>query len=310
MIHCLSLSGLSSSYLAKTPNPNSISASPNPPLFIKFRTSYHQNLRYLKHIGVIDSKTKSNKLPLPDTVDQILVSVEFLKSKGFSDADFARLAFLCPQLFSSDFDPTDIAPVFDFLTTELQASVEESCGLVVKCPQILFSDVEFCLRPTLNYLKQLGLEKLNVPSTLNAHLLNTRVEKLRAKIKFLKSLGFSYEEAKRVCARLPAIFGYSIENNLRPKFHYLVEEMERSVEELKEFPQYFAFSLDKRIAPRHMHLRQRNVKVQLHKMLLLSDTSFYKKWNKTLAEGPDADEPAQSQRQGNQMRRRQVGLGN
>ncbi|KAK1369515.1 hypothetical protein POM88_035607 [Heracleum sosnowskyi] len=115
------------------------------------------------------------------------------------------------------------------------ASVEQSCFVVLRCPGILESNVEFCLQPTLVYLRILGLEKLNSPTTLNAHLLNTRVEKLE-------------------------------------------EKMKRSIEEVKDFPQYFAFSLSRRIAPRHFHLKERNVKVKLNRMLLWSDNRFYTKW--------------------------------
>ncbi|KAK9942354.1 hypothetical protein M0R45_008024 [Rubus argutus] len=260
------------SLISHPPNPN-----PNPH-FIKFRTSYRENLRYLKTLRVIHPDTKPNKLPLPDAADHILATVDFLKSKGFSDSDFQRLAFLSPNLFSSNFDPADVAPVFDFLAGELSASAEESCGLILRCPDLLFSDVEFCLRPTLHFLKQLGVEKLSSPTNLNAHLLNTRVEKLRGKMRFLMSLGFTYQEAAKVCERLPAIFGYSVEGNLRPKYEYLVEEMERSVEELVKFPQYFGFSLEKRIAPRHLHLKERNVRIPLNRMLLWSDHRFYAKW--------------------------------
>lgn len=119
---------------------------------------------------------------------------------------------------------------------------------------------------------------MNLPSNLNAHLLNTRVEKLRRKIRFLQSIGFSYEEAANACARVPAIFGYGFESNLLPKFEYLVKEMKRSVEELKGFPQYFGFSLEKRIIPRHLHLKQRNVQIPLNRMLMWGDEKFYAKW--------------------------------
>ncbi|KAA8545966.1 hypothetical protein F0562_020583 [Nyssa sinensis] len=262
----------------KNPNPHSPSSSPHPPLLLKFRTSHRENLRYLKTLGIIDPETKTHRTPSPKTLDQILSTVNFLKSKGFSEADFPRLAFLCPKLFSPEFNPTDIEPVFDFLTIDLAASAAESRGIILRCPRILLSDVEFCLRPTLLYLRELGLQKLNSPTNLNAHLLNTRIGRLQEKIKFLQSVGFSYEEAARVCARLPAIFGYSMEHNLRPKFEYLMREMKRSVEELKEFPQYFAFSLEKRIAPRHLHLKQRNVQLPLKRMLLWGDQKFYAKW--------------------------------
>ena len=128
------------------------------------------------------------------------------------------------------------------------------------------------------YLRELCVEKLNEPNKQNAFLLNTRVEKLRDKIRFLRSIGLRYEEAATFCARMPAIFGYNIDDNLRPKYNFLVEEMERSLEELKEFPQYFGFSLHKKIAPRHWHLKQRNVRIKLNRMLLWGDEKFYSKW--------------------------------
>jgi mTERF domain-containing protein len=56
--------------------------------------------------------------------------------------------------------------------------------------------------------------------------------------------------------------------------------MKRSLDELKEFPQYFAFSLEKKIMPRHLHLKRRNVKIKLNRMLLWSDGRFYGKWKR------------------------------
>ncbi|OAY29478.1 hypothetical protein MANES_15G148100v8 [Manihot esculenta] len=258
MLHSLSLTALSSISPSKTLNsitlssssPSSSSASLHSPLYLRFRTNNHENLRYLKAIGVIDPNTKPHLLPSPDAITQMLSTIDFFKSKGFHDTDFSRLAYISPQLFSYDFDLTDVEPVFQFLATDLQASVEESKGVA----------------------------KLNVASKLNANLLNIREERLRSKVKFLKSIGLSHKEAASFCARIPAIFGYSIENNLRPKLEYLLEEMERSMEELKEFPQYFGFSLKKRIVPRHLHLKKRNVRIKLNRMLMWSDERFYAKW--------------------------------
>lgn len=285
MLHSLCLSAsLPSTTSSSSPVsfPKSLNSqappSQNPTLYIKFRTSHRENVRYLRTLGIIDPKARPHSIPSPEAVDRLISRVDFLKSKGLSDSDFPRIAFLCPQLFSPDFDLDETEPVFEFLATDLSASAQESCGLVTRHPQILFSNVEYCLKPTLEYLRQLGVEKLNVPTTLNAHLLDTRVEKLRAKIRFLRSIGLTYQESATVCTRLPALFGYSIEENLRPKYEYLVEEMERSLEELKAFPQYFGFSLRRRIAPRHLHLKQRNVSVPLNRMLMWSDERFYAKW--------------------------------
>jgi mTERF domain-containing protein len=54
--------------------------------------------------------------------------------------------------------------------------------------------------------------------------------------------------------------------------------MERDLEELKKFPQYFGFSLEKRIVPRHLHLKERGVRIPLNRMLMWSDDKFYAKW--------------------------------
>ncbi|XP_068655231.1 transcription termination factor MTEF1, chloroplastic-like [Aristolochia californica] len=214
--------------------------------------------------------------PPSESVNRLVYVVNFLKTKGLSETHFPHLSFLCPGIFHSDTD--GIESVFTFSSQELGASPEESCGLIYRCPKILLNNVELCLWPTLHFLLSLGVKKLNSANTLNAHLINTHVEKLEEKIWFLESLGFTEQESTTVCARLPAIFGYSVENNLTPKLEYLVMEMEWTLEELKAFLQYFAFSLTKQIVSRHMHLKERGVKVQLDRMLVWSDQRFYTKW--------------------------------
>lgn len=117
-----------------------------------------------------------------------------------------------------------------------------------------------------------------MPTNLNAHLLTTPVDKLTSKVEFLEGWGLNREDASKICARCPAIFGYSVENNLRPKVEYLVYKMKRSIEEVKKFPQYFGFSLEERIVPRYLYLEQRKVRVPLRNMLAWSDEKFYAKW--------------------------------
>ncbi|CAN8269053.1 unnamed protein product [Cochlearia groenlandica] len=256
---------------------SSSSSSSSRPLYLKFETSGRESLRYLSSLGVIPQNPRF--APPAENLQFLLSAVKFLKSRGISDEDFPRLVFLCPQLFSPTSDIAKLDAVFDFLTVDLKASAAESRGLVVNCPNILLSDVDHCLRPTLLYLQELGLRNLNRGSKTNAHVLNTRVEKLRAKMRFLKSIGFVHEEAARVCGRVPAIFGYSVEDNLRPKFEFLVYDMEREIDELKKFPQYFAYSLEKRIKPRHWLLKKKSVRLSLCRMLMWGDQKFYSKWN-------------------------------
>ncbi|AES80505.1 putative transcription regulator mTERF family [Medicago truncatula] len=253
---------------------------PNRNGYIKFRTTYNENLHYLKALTIINPNTKPNNLPHPDTINHILTIITFLKSHSFTEADIPRLVHHSPHLFTTSISPTSLSPVFTFLASDLLASVEDSHGLILRCPNLLFTDVNHILKPTLHFLREeVGVSNLNRPTNRNAHLLNTRVEKMRMRVRFLEEVvGFTYEEARNVCARLPAILGYDVENNLWPKFVYLVKEMEREVEELKKFPQFFGFSLDKRIVPRHLHLKERGVRIPLNRMLMWGDEKFYAKW--------------------------------
>lgn len=70
------------------------------------------------------------------------------------------------------------------------------------------------------------------------------------------------------------MFTFSVENNFIPKFEYFSEEIKGKLEELKEFPQYFAFSLENRIKPRHMEIIQSGVAMALPTMLKSTDEEF------------------------------------
>ncbi|PKA50380.1 hypothetical protein AXF42_Ash013469 [Apostasia shenzhenica] len=255
--------------LCSSQNPKSPSS--NPPLILRFRTSPRQIAQYLKTLGIRASPHS------PESLDWILSAVNYLKSKGFSDEHFPRLSSLCPRIFTADID-RNLAPFFAFVANDLAATPEQARDMIIRCPEILTTNVEFRLRPTLFFLRELGIKNLNLPSNLNANLLNTPVDKLASRIRFLECLGLSYEESTGICARFPTIFRYSEGNNLKPKFEYLVYEMGRSVEEVKRFPQYFGFDLKKRIAPRHSHLKQRNVQIPLNWMLPPTDKKFYARW--------------------------------
>ncbi|KHN40536.1 hypothetical protein glysoja_001034 [Glycine soja] len=239
--------------------------SPNSSGYIKFRTRYRENLRYLRALTIIDPKTKPEDLPLPNDVDHIIDTLTFLKSHSFSDADIPRLKFLTPELFTTAVVPSDVSAVFRFLAASPPRNPSPATSSS-DAPNSSSHTSTSASDPRSNF------------SGRNAHLLNTRVDKLHAKVEFLQELGFSYEEAVRACARLPAIFGYDVENNLWPKFVYLVKEMERDLEDLKRFPQYFGFSLKERIVPRHLHLKKRGVRIPLNRMLMWADPKFYAKW--------------------------------
>lgn len=75
--------------------------------------------------------------------------------------------------------------------------------------------------------------------------------------------------------RLPGLLTYSVENNFKPKVEYFVTEMNGDLNELKRFPQFFAFSLEGRIKRRHRLLVEHGVSsMPLRDMLIVSDGEF------------------------------------
>lgn len=97
---------------------------------------------------------------------------------------------------------------------------------------------------------------------------------LLPKIEYLQSLGLSYEEVVTMVLRSPGLLTLSIQNNLVPKVEYFLGEMKGDVFELKRFPQYFSFSLEAKIKPRHRLLVEHGLWLPLSAMLKVSDGEF------------------------------------
>lgn len=74
--------------------------------------------------------------------------------------------------------------------------------------------------------------------------------------------------------RFPQLFNYSIAENYEPKLNYLMVEMGRDVREILEFPQYFSFSLENRIKPRHQACAAKGVRFPLPVMLKTNEAGF------------------------------------
>lgn len=181
---------------------------------------------------------------------------------------------MCPQILTSDIK-SDLIPVFNFLFHDLRVPETNFRSVINKCPRLLASSVRDQLKPALFYLQRLGFRDLKALAYQDPILLVSSVENtLIPKLDYLGELGFSRNDTVGMVLRCPTLFTFSIENNFKPKFEYFDKEMGGRLEELKEFPGYFAFSLEKRIKPRHMEVVQSGVKVPLPLMLKSTDEDF------------------------------------
>ncbi|KAF7842895.1 transcription termination factor MTEF1, chloroplastic [Senna tora] len=246
------------------------------PTHTKLSLDFKEKILCLEIMGVDAGKALSqNPLLRNVSMESIHSIISFLHSKGIQEKDLPRILGMCPKILTSNIK-SDLNPVFDFLSQDLKVPDHSFRRVINKCPRLLTSSVQDQLKPALVYLQRLGLRDLSALAYQDSVLLVSSVERtLIPKLKYLEGLGFSKEETRDMVLRCPALLTFSIENNYVPKFEYFCGEMGRKLEELKEFPQYFAFSLENRIKPRHMEVVQSGIShMPLAVMLKSTDEEF------------------------------------
>ncbi|XP_050373190.1 transcription termination factor MTEF1, chloroplastic [Argentina anserina] len=248
-----------------SPNYPSLSSSPG----LQFR----EKLIYLEtHLHANPQKALEKN---PDFRSCPLSSVQSvvhcLSSMGIERAAMGRILDMHPQLLTLD-PHLHLYPVFDFLLHDAAIPFPNIRTSVVRCPRLLVCDVASQLRPALRFLLRLGFKRVTAQTTV---LLVSSVKgTLQPKVDYLRSLGLSQKEVENMVVRSPALLTLSIKNNLMPKVEFLVGEMGKDVKEVKKFPQYFSFSLEGKIKPRHRLLVEHGFSLPLREMLRVSDGEF------------------------------------
>uniref|UniRef100_A0A7N0T7C0 Uncharacterized protein n=1 Tax=Kalanchoe fedtschenkoi TaxID=63787 RepID=A0A7N0T7C0_KALFE len=261
-----------------TPKPKSLLQ--NHPLYATTHTnltpSFKEKILCLEIMGVDSGKALSqNPSLLTASLHSIHSVISFLQSKGIQQKDMPRILGMCPKVLTCSIT-SDLIPVFNFLAQDLRVPESNFRGVINKCPRLLVSCVKNQLKPALLYLRRLGFKDLEALTYQDPVLLVSSVEKtLVPKLVYLvEQGGFSRSDAVGMVLRCPALFTFSVENNFKPKLEYFHSVMKGDMTELREFPQYFAFSLDKRIKPRHQHTLKRGIKMPLSTMLKITDEDF------------------------------------
>lgn len=259
------------------------------------RVSQHLQdvILFLESLG-LDSTKLMTKYPFLSTcsVENVRAVVRFLESHKLRRKDVVKVLTNNPYLLGHSVEETFL-PVVRFLLTEVGLKERDVGKVVNRCARLLTASVDDRLRPTLRFLRSLGFTHMSIVVSNNATLLASSVEnRLIPKMEFLIFLGLSKEEAVQALIRFPAIFNYSIDTNLQPKYNCLVEEMGRGLDDLKAFPQYFGYSLEYRIRPRYQFLKKRNLSLPLADLLKPTDEVFYARFQHELmqpCESPDKE---------------------
>ncbi|CAK9180781.1 unnamed protein product [Ilex paraguariensis] len=240
-----------------------VPTNPNP--------QFEEKMIYLASMDIDLLTLVTTNPPLASVpINQIKSIVEYLHSIGLTTTDLRRIFSMCPEILTQNL--TTIVPVITFLLREARINGKDLRHVIHRRPRLLTCGVATRLRPTLFFLHStIGLEDVRKQTSL----LSCSVEqKFVPRIDYFQKLGFSYRETISMFRRFPSLFCYSIESNFEPKFDYFVVEMGRDMKELKDFPQYFSFSLENRIKPRHRKCVEKRVCLSLPEMLKSSEERF------------------------------------
>ncbi|KAJ4972026.1 hypothetical protein NE237_005125 [Protea cynaroides] len=242
----------------------------DPPPHSDPNSHFREKVLYLESIGIDLFSLVDDYPPIvSSSLDDIKATVDFMRSVGFTPPDFRRICGMCPEVLNSRV--SDIVPVFTFLLREANVKGSNLRRVIHRRPRLLICDVEKRLRPTLYFLQGIGIAEVHKHTSL----LSCSVEdKFIPRIEYLEKIGFSYKDAISMVRRFPQLLCYSISGNFEPKFNYFMVEMGRDLKELKEFPHYFSFSLEKRIKPRHQSCVEKGLCFPLPVMLRTSEKQF------------------------------------
>lgn len=231
-----------------------------------------EKLAYLESIEVDTYGVIAKNPSISSTsLNSIQSVVKFLQAMGILDTDLGRLFNICPEALTASV-PCQLRPVFTFLLREVHIPATRLRRVIYRRPRLLACSVKEQLRPTLYFLQRLGFTDVGKYS----FLLPCSVEgKLMPRLQYFQNLGLSYKDAVSMFLKFPPLFNYSVDGNFRPKLDYLVNDMGGNVDDLKAFPQYFAFSLERRIKPRHRFLVENDIDLPLSVMLRTKDEEFY-----------------------------------
>lgn len=160
-------------------------------------------------------------------------------------------------------DPaTQIYPVADFLYNEIGLSEVGVPQVLETFPSILKADVQQ-MRDVFRYLIELEVSEHDIPKIFRSFpsLLTLDIEKdMSPVVLFLREIGVV--NIGRFITRLPAVLGYSVEDELKPKWGYLTQVCGFDYFEVVRFPAYFSYPLE-RITSRYEYLGSKRIPLRL-----------------------------------------------
>lgn len=194
----------------------------------------------------------------------------YLENFGVDKSKWAKVIYRFPALLT--YSRQKLKTTVDYLA-ELGVSKKNIGKILTRCPHIISYSVDVNLRPTVDYFQSIGIDASSLihrcPQTFGLSV----EANLKPVTQFFLERGYSKEEVATMVSRYGALYTFSLKANLLPKWDYFLT-MDYPRSELVKFPQYFGYSLEKRIIPRYGRVRESGVKIVLNQVLSISDKKF------------------------------------
>lgn len=176
--------------------------------------------------------------------------------------DMGKVMSTYPDILMMDVE-SRIIPFFDFICDDLGIDEDDVPRIIESYPTLLMTDLKE-MKMIINYLVSLGVSVDMFPGIFRAFpsILTLDIEtNLKPVVAFLQSIGVT--NIGRFITRLPPVLGYSVENELKPKWEFLKKVCQYSSFEVRRFPAYFSYPLDRVIMGRYAYLQEKGIPARL-----------------------------------------------
>jgi hypothetical protein len=201
--------------------------------------------------------------------------------------DLGKVVAAYPSVLLLDAD-TQILPSANYLMEELGIMEGDLVSVLQLYPALLGKDV-YEMQKVVEFLEALEIQNDNLPIMFRAFpaLLTLDVDKdMMPVVTYLQSIGIS--NIGRFVARLPPVLGYSVENELEPKWQFLNRVCMYANFELTKFPAYFSYPFERVIKTRYEYLSAKGFPtdiISVDTVLRFGDHDFAIKVARDLDEG-------------------------
>jgi len=221
-----------------------------PPSSVYYTTAFLMSREVRFQSTSLPSLFKRAPWLIGQKVEDVRAVVLWLRQIGVQDLETVLRGF--PEVLLKDASCLD--GYYSFLCEEVCFNYEEASLVIQMFPSIFSLSLNEG-RQVLAYFRSIGINQADITKICKAFpsLLTLDVESgMKRVVAYLEEIGI--KNPGRFVVSIPAILGFDVETEIRPKFEYLKNNMSLTIFDIIRFPAYFSYPLEYVIMPRNEFL--------------------------------------------------------